>query len=217
MNSLLTRPQTLQRQDFSGIRELASSRAAIVYPSRTTIPLRSNELVIVQQGIVQLTTLHLSGDERLVGFAGPSMPLGLPLTALEAYQATALTKVEALRINIAEAQASPTIVSGLLQQVIGRLRQAEAWLALASINPLSERLRQLLALVAHEIGQPAPDGMRIPVRLTHQQLASAIGASRVSTTRMVNQLREEGWLAIDARRHYVVTAVAEGLLQAQPA
>jgi CRP-like cAMP-binding protein len=40
--------------------------------------------------------------------------------------------------------------------------------------------------------------------LTHQQLANAIGTTRVTMTRLINQLRDEGWLEIDRNRYIIL-------------
>jgi len=43
------------------------------------------------------------------------------------------------------------------------------------------------------------------VRLTHQHLANAISSTRVTVTRALGQLQEEGWLFIDRNRYIVIT------------
>jgi len=46
--------------------------------------------------------------------------------------------------------------------------------------------------------------VRLTVRLTHQHLANALGTTRVTITRLMGQLRREGWLEIDADRHLLL-------------
>jgi len=55
-----------------------------------------------------------------------------------------------------------------------------------------------------EIGAPCDEGTRLSVRLTHQHLASAIGTTRVTVTRLLGKLKEEGWLKLDSSRHIVL-------------
>jgi CRP-like cAMP-binding protein len=43
------------------------------------------------------------------------------------------------------------------------------------------------------------------VRLTHQELASALGTTRVTVTRVIGALREEGWLQLDGQRRLVLS------------
>ena len=63
----------------------------------------------------------------------------------------------------------------------------------------------LLELLAKDFGEPCEAGLRLNLRLTHQEIASALSTTRVTATRVLGQLRDEGWLQIDATRHLVVT------------
>jgi CRP-like cAMP-binding protein len=42
------------------------------------------------------------------------------------------------------------------------------------------------------------------VRLTHQNLANAIGTTRVTVTRILNKLKSEGAIIIDRDRHIIL-------------
>jgi CRP-like cAMP-binding protein len=81
-------------------------------------------------------------------------------------------------------------------------------LAMVGCRRVEDRLRQLLLLLQMEVGQPVPEGTRLSVRLTHQHLASAIGTTRVTVTRLLGQLKEEGRLLIDENRHIILPASA---------
>ncbi|MEB3247449.1 MAG: helix-turn-helix domain-containing protein, partial [Synechococcus sp.] len=48
------------------------------------------------------------------------------------------------------------------------------------------------------------DGLRLNLRLTHQEMASALSTTRVTVTRVIGLLRDEGWLKIDPQRHLVI-------------
>jgi CRP-like cAMP-binding protein len=49
-----------------------------------------------------------------------------------------------------------------------------------------------------------PQGDRLSIRLTHQHLANAIGTTRVTITRLLGQLKDEGWLQTDSSHHLIV-------------
>ena len=65
--------------------------------------------------------------------------------------------------------------------------------------------RGFLELLAKDFGEPCEAGLRLNLRLTHQEIASALSTTRVTVTRVLGQLRDEGWLQIDASRHLMVT------------
>jgi CRP-like cAMP-binding protein len=174
------------------------------YRGGQTIQMFPHEVWVVCRGVVQLSTLYQSGDEALLGLAGPSMPFGLPLTFIHPYQATALSDADLLRLTLADIEQSPTLAQGIFRPLIRRLQQTEAMLSLVGHRRVKDRLCQLLRLLMQEVGHPVPGGIRLSVRLTHQHLANAIGTTRVTITRLLGQLREEGWLNIDSSNHIVI-------------
>lgn len=186
------------------LEELYQGNDLCTVRSGQSILMKPQEIWVVCRGIVHLSTLYPSGDEALLGLAGPSMPFGLPLTLIYPYQATALSDVDLRCLTIAEIEQSPTLAREVFHQLSRRLRQTEAMLAMVGCRRVEERLRQLLLLLQMEIGQPVAQGTRLSIRLTHQHLASAIGTTRVTVTRLLGQLRDEGRLLIDESRHIVL-------------
>ncbi len=199
-----TTPNPWVKQERQLLEDLYRGRSLSSYSPRQIIPLPPEEWVIVCRGVVQLSTVYANGSEAILGFAGPSMPLGSPLTRLDPYQVKALTAVDVLRLSAAEVEASETLSQGLLKQLVRRLRQTEALLALAGRRRVEERLRQLLVLLAVELGSPLSTGVRLQVRLTHQDLANTIGTTRVTITRLLNRFRQQGWIAVDKNRHLII-------------
>ncbi len=186
------------------LEELYQGRDLSSFRAGQTIPMNPQVVWVVCRGVVQLSTLYQSGDEALLGLAGPSMPFGLPLTLIYPYQATALSDVDLMGLTIAEIDQSPTLAQEVGRHTVRRLRQTEAMLAMAGYRRVEDRLRQLLLLLQMEVGQPVAEGTRISIRLTHQHLASAIGTTRVTVTRLLGQLRGEGQLIVDANRHIIL-------------
>ena len=199
--SLLSSPVAKSScNDFVAVLEqLYRERTLTPYPAGRTIPLRPNEILIICRGVVQLYTIQQDGSETLLGLAGPSMPVGLPLTVVDPYWAAALTDVDVLPLPMIEVESSPMLMAGICRHLMLRLQQSEAWLAISGKRLVADRLRQLLLLVAQDFGQVETCGVRIPVRLTHHQLATAIGTTRVTVTRLLKEFKEEGWLQTQQR------------------
>ena len=42
------------------------------------------------------------------------------------------------------------------------------------------------------------------IKLTHQELASALSTTRVTVTRVLGSLKDEGWLQLDGQRRLVI-------------
>ncbi len=170
------------------------------------IPLEDNQIWIVLRGVVLLNTLHPSGDEALLGLAVPSMPFGVPLTQVNPYSAMTLSDAELLPLTLDELHRSPTIQQALNQQLVRRLKQSESLTALLGLRRVEDRLKQFLLLLSQSVGEPCEQGHLLSVRLTHQHLANALGTTRVTVTRILNQLRSDGWLQITQGRHIIVCA-----------
>jgi CRP-like cAMP-binding protein len=193
---------------IEALEQLYRERALIPFAAGRAIPLQSDDVLVVCRGVVQLFTIQQDGSETLLGLAGASMPIGAPLTTVEPYWATALTDVDILALPMADIEASPVLLIGVFRNLTLRLQQAEAWLALAGKRLVADRLKYFLLMLARDFGHVEPGGVRIPIRLTHHQLATAIGTTRVTVTRLLKDFKHEGWLVIDQR--YMVLRLDPG-------
>ena len=195
---------------MSRLEQLYRERSLITYAAGLTIPLQSQQLYIICRGIVQLHTIHSDGNETIVGLCGPAMAFGAPLTSLHPYWATALNDTDLLPLSLTEIEASPALAAALFPQMVRRLQQSEAWLAFSGKRLVSDRLRSLIIQLAQDFGQVGPNGVRINIRLTHHQLATIIGTTRVTVTRLLRDFKDEGWLSVH-RRQLVVTPQSLGM------
>ena len=92
-----------------------------------------------------------------------------------------------------------------MDAIAARYRQAESLLALLGLRRVEDRLRGFLELLAQDYGQPCDDGLRLNMRLTHQEIASALSTTRVTVTHVLGLLRDEGWLKTDSQRFLVIS------------
>jgi CRP-like cAMP-binding protein len=59
-----------------------------------------------------------------------------------------------------------------------------------------DRLLAFLTLLIEDHGEPSEEGYYLPWVLTHAQIASAIGATRVTVTRSIGKLRQKGLIRV---------------------
>ena len=57
-----------------------------------------------------------------------------------------------------------------------------------------ERVKAFLELIATDFGKPVEEGLMIDFSITHQDIANAVGLTRVTITRILSQLKKTGWL-----------------------
>lgn len=184
--------------------QLSDGRRLHYYDKGENIPLAEEGVWQVYRGIAQLSQISASGEEVLLGWVQPFTFFGLWLTHIESYQVKALSDLYLRWYNLNEIENSPQLSQVMLTQLARRMRQTEALLAIAGLKRVEERLQELLALLKQELGQPVAEGTRIGVRLTHQNLANAIGTTRVTVTRLLGDFQRQGLVLIDHHRHIVL-------------
>ena len=194
------------------LEQLYKERSLITYSAGRNIPLQPQDIQILYRGVVQLHTIYADGGETIVGLCGPSMAFGQSITSVDPYWATALTDVDVLPLSMDEVEASPALMAGLFPQIMRRLQQAESWLAISGKRLVADRLRFLLIQLAHDFGQVEPGGVRVKLKLTHHQIATIIGTTRVTVTRLLRDFKQEGWLKIQERQ-LILSPKAVGLVQ----
>jgi len=191
-----------------GFRELLENnyqkRNLVHLTAGSVVPLLKNSIWLVVRGMVKLGAVSVHGDELLLGLAGPNEPFGEPFSTVEAYEAVALSDCDLLCLTTAEVEQSPQLCIAMMDAIAARYRQAEYMLALLGLRRVEERVRGFLEMLAQDYGQPCDDGLRLNLRLTHQEMASALSTTRVTVTRVIGLLRDEAWLKIDPQRHLVI-------------
>ena len=194
------------QQGFRSALEDTYQRRDLVHLSAgSRVPLLRNSHWLVTRGMVKLSCITEQGDDLVLGLAGPNEPFGAPLTNLDLYEATTLCDSDLLCIPLDEVDETPHIARSLVTAMASRMRQSEALIALLGLRRVEERVRGFLELLAQEYGQPCEQGLRLNLRLTHQDIAAALSTTRVTVTRVLGMLREEGWLQLDGQRQLVVS------------
>ena len=192
--------------NFRDLLEASYRQNALVHLcAGSSVPLLKHNFWLVVRGMVRLGAITIHGDETLLGLAGPNEPFGDPLSAVLAYQATTLADTDLLCLPASELRRQPRLASAMLEAVMQRYRQSQSLLALMALRRVEERVRGFLELLVSDYGHPCEQGLRLHIRLTHQDIASAVGTTRVTVTRVIGQLRQEGWLSFDSERRLVVS------------
>lgn len=197
-------PQTLTLIPDGKQFDVTEGRRLNFFGRREQIPLVSQGIWQIERGLVQLSTLCPAGEEILLGWAGAGAFFGLSFTSLQVYQATALSDVYLKWFSMVEIESSLRLSQIIVPQLIKRMQQTEMLLTIAGYRRVEERLQRLLLLLKQEIGQKTEDGSRLSVRITHQDIASAIGTTRVTITRLLNKLQQDGYISWDSKRHIIL-------------
>jgi CRP-like cAMP-binding protein len=157
-------------------------------------------IYIVRNGCVRLYKTLPDGRAINLGLLGPNTVFaqedaydGLSTgAAAEALVDSTLSIVEAddLAGLIAD---SPELASAVVAGMTRRLTELQTLIEHLLVRDTSVRLVTTMLTLARGFGRPTADGMTaITLPLTHQGLANMIGSNRVTVTRKLLELQEDG-------------------------
>ena len=98
----------------------------------------------------------------------------------------------------------PEISEALMERLVRRSRRLVAQMAAAAQRSAEDRILLLLWQLAERCGTVGPDGIRIPLRLTHQTIGELVGTRRPPTTAAIGRLRRQGRLATTSDGRFVL-------------
>jgi CRP/FNR family transcriptional regulator, cyclic AMP receptor protein len=192
-------PQTLAK--------LVADTAPIQYPSGSFLFHQgepSGHVYIVTHGEVAIVSPARGGSEQVHRIIGPGQLFG-ELALLSSGRRTAgarATRPSTVWAIDRDAfwaflDATPPAQSALLRQVVALLADREAMIDDLLSLDVRGRLAKALLGLAERHGKPDGGAVRIPVRLTHRDLAGMVGASRENVSRALVAFRRRGFVDYD--------------------
>jgi CRP-like cAMP-binding protein len=196
------------------------------YRSRTfskdeKIPVRPGLLYLVQRGVIRLvgasqisavasTSAARQADpaeEAFLGFVGAGQPFEIvaqsPFT-LQSYAHVDQTTV--LWMYWDDLENWPHFRREVLDAFRYQHQRKLLWLSTLGQRRTIDRLFGFLTLLIEEYGEPCENGSCLPWPLTHAQIGSAIGSTRVTVTRLMGKLRQRGLIQIRGDNQICLTA-----------
>lgn len=156
-----------------------------VFDNRAILPLRNQNLWKIESGVVKTSTWLDDGTLIVLGLWGPGNFVGKTLEKISPYQIECMTPVHAIPIPLLESNQ----LTGIL---LTHLQQAQELTVIRSYKRTDTMLLKLLGWLSKQFGKPTATGQLIDVRLTHQDLADLLGTTRVTITRALNHLEQQG-------------------------
>jgi CRP-like cAMP-binding protein len=93
----------------------------------------------------------------------------------------------------------PVIAANLVRLLTAQVADRELAVAIALEPRVERRLLLKLRQLAERWGRVTPDGIRLDLRLTHQELANMVGAVRESVTIALGRLASAGEIEVRNR------------------
>jgi len=139
-------------------------------------------------------------------------------TCVRAASVRTMTEVEVAVIGredfLALIDRNPRIGRLLVISLSERLRQANKLIASTTSQDIRSRLSSLLLNLISSFGEAVPNGTRITLRLTNQEMANMIGTTRETVNRTLNRFWDER--LIDMRTSHVVVTDIDRLRSMVP-
>jgi CRP/FNR family cyclic AMP-dependent transcriptional regulator len=98
----------------------------------------------------------------------------------------------------------PELFAELTDRAVRRCRAQAMLAATTHIKRVDVRLLAVFFHLAERWGRVTPDGIVVPLPLTHSRLAALVGAQRPSVTTALRRMAEREVLTRNAARHYVL-------------
>ncbi|MEQ8974813.1 MAG: Crp/Fnr family transcriptional regulator [Coleofasciculus sp. C1-SOL-03] len=178
------------------------TRLHVVYPQKAfnrkdLLPLGSDYLWEIEQGIVRSLTWNEEGQLVTLGFWGQGDVVGRRLSRIKPYQVVCLTPVTASQI--------PVESYSLQQALLVHAWKSEELLSILHQHSVYDRLLRFLEWLSCQFGQKVPQGQLLNFHLTHQDISETIGITRVTATRLINRLEREGKIVRSHRKLILTT------------
>ncbi len=186
-----------------GVRRLEFAAGSVVYESRTP----ARELYFLHEGQVHIRQDDSDQSGRLIQILGPgdwfgdealASPPQHPSRAM-AMSKTALSAVRAERL-MALAAREPHIAAELLTQLATRLQSARDDGSRFVFDDCGARLINTLLHFSTTSAATLQDANTVMLRITHRQLADAIGAARETVSLALSDLRHRGMVVTGRNR-----------------
>lgn len=179
---------------------------ALALPTRTAPPggvlyeagREAVSLYIVNHGVLKAVVPTSLGRDRIADLYGPGDVLGLAALDGGAHAETVIAVHDACLTPIDPQQAmnDRKLRDYIMQSMARQLRRSREMIDEAEL-PVGARVTKAFLRLSERFGQPADDqeGVKLPLALTHEDLADLTGSSRVTITRILGELRNEGALS----------------------
>ncbi|RAK08427.1 CRP/FNR family transcriptional regulator [Halanaerobium saccharolyticum] len=166
-----------------------------------------DKFFIIKDGQVKLTKMIKNGDEQILNiFSNNDIIAEIVAFDKGNYPASAVTMTDTEVIVFDQSELEnlilkhPTIGVKLLREMSGRLRRAQQNVRDLALKDSSARVAGLLIFLAEKYGKKKKNKVVLDISLTQQELASMIGSSRETVSRILGKFENEGLIKTSRKK-----------------
>jgi CRP-like cAMP-binding protein len=173
------------------------------------LPTRAGLLYLVQRGAIRLVgeaqvtatssgssrVPRINSEEAFLGFVGAGQPFEIVAQSPFTIQSFAhVDQTSVIWLYWHDLDNWPHFRREVLDAFRYQHQRKLLWLSTLGQRRTIDRLLGFLTLLIEEFGEPCEEGYCLPWALTHAQIGSAIGSTRVTVTRLMGKLRQRGMI-----------------------
>jgi CRP/FNR family cyclic AMP-dependent transcriptional regulator len=203
-----------ERLDDQQLQQIEAHSRSKDFPANTPVYLpaeKADHVFLLAKGLVKVSHLTADAKESILAFVESGELFGeLALfdgqsrdELVKTMEPSTVVMIPAARLQ--QLMADSTDVALAITKLVG-LRRQRIERRLKNLLFLSnrDRLVHLLLELAEQYGVSTDDGVRLRIKLSHQELANLIGSTRETVTVVLGQLRAQDCVA-GGRRKIVIT------------
>ena len=206
---------------FTGLRKkdldtIASHTLAKTYPAHTILMregAKSDSLFIILYGKVKVYISDDEGGEAILNIQGAGEYFGEMALLDEAPRSASVMTMESTRVAMITKSAfkdclasHPDIAYNLIRSLTQRVRGLSGSVRNLALLDVYGRVARTLI----DLAQPADQHMVIAQKLTHQNIADMVGASREMVSRILKDLSNKGYIKVERRCITLFEKLARG-------
>lgn len=174
-----------------------------------------NSLYIVASGLIKIYKSDKTGRIKTLAYLKEGDFFG-EMAMLDEQKrsasASVLEEADVLILNRSDFQREilnkPLLALRLLQALSSRLRSADKQIEDLTFRNLPGRVASNIIDLSKKHGIKTSDGVKITLKLTHQELAEMIGTAREVVTSILNDFRKANCIKLD-QKHIIITDFQE--------
>ena len=166
-------------------------------------------MYFVKKGRIKVSRLLPNGKEMILAFHESGEYFGeMALIDGKTSPAT-VTSVTDTIIYVLDKHSFHSLLSEevinreILVNLCARCRDAWAQIEVLTFHNAKARICTALYQLAEKRGVPSPEGIEIPVKITHKEMSDMVGVSRETVTRVLSTLQSEGTILIKSRKIFL--------------
>jgi CRP/FNR family cyclic AMP-dependent transcriptional regulator len=196
--------------DVTSLQQLAQAMRRRTFRASEAIFHRDDPgqvMYVIKEGRVRIRLTSAEGQEVALAVFGPGESFG-EMAILDnqprSADAIAIDKVEVFTLQrqdfIGVIRNHPDIAVEVMKTLSKRVRMANQMVEDLIFLDVYGRVAKKLLELSEEYGITTDDGVRIDLRLTQQELASMVGASRESVNKVMGYFTDKSYISTDKHK-----------------